>query len=64
MESIAINSAREPGKATLPRGIAEYWADWHDMTPEDAPRYVYEDHDGAFVCECCGVNYNPQVDRD
>ena len=46
----------------LPREVAEQWSQWHEGTaPEDAPYLMYEDARGAYVCECCGVNYNPKV---
>lgn len=57
-----------PGRTTteLPRDVAEVWSGWHEGTkPKDAPNFaVFEDEDGAYVCECCGVNYNPAVDKD
>lgn len=64
--AITIYSERTPETPVeFPQEIAEYWAEWHDTTPEFAPIMpVYEDKDGAFVCSCCGVNYNPAVDKD
>lgn len=57
-----------PGRTEteLPAEIAAEWSRWHEDTePEDAARFaVFEDADGAYVCECCGVNYNPAVDKD
>lgn len=49
----------------LPESILEYWMDWHEeTTPADAEMLLYRDADGAIICECCGVNYNSDVDKD
>lgn len=52
-------------KVKLPTAILDYWMSWHEeTTPEDAEEMLYEDADGAIICSCCGVNYNPDVDKD
>lgn len=49
----------------LDAGILSEWMSWHeDTTPADARDMLYEDADGAVICSCCGVNYNPEVDKD
>lgn len=63
---IMIVSEKTEHRVEFPRDIAEYWSESHEDTkPEDAEWFnVYEDEDGAFVCSCCAVNYNPAVDKD
>ncbi len=60
----------EEGPLVIPVAVDvwEYWADVHADEGEDrfdlAGAYLYADEDGAIICECCGVNYNPAVDKE
>lgn len=65
MAIIIVSEVPGRTETELPLEIAEVWSGWHEGTePEDAATFaVFEDADGAYVCECCGVNYNPEVDK-
>lgn len=60
----------EEGPLIIPvaADVWRYWADIHADAYEDgyllAGWYLYADTDGAIICQCCGVNYNPAVDKD
>lgn len=60
----------EDGPLVIPVAVDvwRYWADVHEDEDEDgyllAGFYLYADTDGAIICQCCGVNYNPAVDKD
>jgi hypothetical protein len=60
----------EEGPLVIPVAV-DVWQEWanvHTDADEDgyliAQFYLYADMDGAVICECCGVNYNPAVDKD
>lgn len=60
----------EEGPLVVPVAVAVWqeWVDVHVDEGEDgfllASFYLYADEDGAVICQCCGVNYNPAVDKD
>jgi len=59
----------EEGPLIVPVAV-DVWQEWIDVhidPGEDglflAGFYLYADEDGAIICQCCGVNYNPAVDK-
>lgn len=60
-----IRNEDTDAEVTVPEEILIEWLAWHEDTgPADAEMLLHEDADGAIICECCGVNYNPDVDKD
>jgi len=60
----------EEGPLVIPVAV-DVWQEWIDVHADEdedgfalAEAYLYADEDGAIICQCCGVNYNPAVDKD
>lgn len=63
--TVTVQNEDTGADVVVPFNVWGTWCEWHEDTDAtDAEMLLYEDADGAIVCLCCGVNYNPKVEKD